>query len=231
MTLKTYGVWVFLLAMVWALMPAIQAQAFDDHDMEKSCQTQAAVAMHVSRSDVDVRRGENVDDGTYILRWEARPRDGNPSRGYCQVDPGQRRIVRFETNEYAGNPGGRDDRRDDAPIADYPRVKVDTPGAGAFDGGRFRHIHLESVYLDTLERPMLVLRGVHEFRIAFYGQIVGLRGDRDLTLRMRIDSADHGDVHGLAEIRLSEDRHEVEAVDFHGRMDGGELSSSFVWGR
>jgi hypothetical protein len=231
MKLKIYGVGAFLLAVLWALEPANQAKAFDDDDMARACRTQAAVAMHVSRSDVDVRRGENVDDGTYILRWEARMRDGNPARGYCQVDPRQRRIIRFDTNEYAGSPGGRDDHRDEAPIADYPRVRADTPGAGSFDGGRFRNIHLESVYLDTRERPMLVLRGVHEFRIAFYGEIVGLRGDRDLTLRMRIGSSDHGDVHGVAEIRLNEDRHEVEAVEFHGRIDGDELNSNFVWGR
>jgi hypothetical protein len=30
---------------------------------------------------------------------------------------------------------------------------------------------------------------------------------------------------------LNEDRHEVEAVEFHGRIDGDELNSNFVWGR
>ena len=101
MKAKTYGVEGFCLVLL-AIMPATRVQAFDD--LERMCQTQASVAMHVSRSDVKVRRSDNLDDGSgnYILLWEARLHDGAHSRGYCQVDPRRQQIVRFESGEYSG---------------------------------------------------------------------------------------------------------------------------------
>lgn len=221
MKMKTYGVFASLLGLLLSVMPAIRAQAFDD--LERACQTQAAVAMHVSRSDVEIRRGEELNDGSgnYILLWDARLQDGGHSRGYCQVDPRQRQIVRFESREYPDH-----GHVAMAPVSDYPRVRVDTGGDGTFDGGRFRNIHLQSVYLDTRERPTLVLRGVHEFRIAFYGEVIASDSPREFVLR--INSSDHGDVHGRAEIRLNRDANEVDSLDFHGSMDGSELNSRFV---
>ena len=79
MKAKTYGVGGFCLVLL-AIMPATRVQAFDD--LESMCQTQASVAMHVSRSDVKVRRSDNLDDGSgnYILLWEARLHHGAHSR-------------------------------------------------------------------------------------------------------------------------------------------------------
>jgi hypothetical protein len=303
MKMKTY-VWGAFLGLVLVIMPAARVQAFDD--LERMCRDQASAAMNVSRSDVDVRRGENMHDGSgnRILLWEARLHDGTRSRGYCQVDPRRQQIVRFESREYSGqsgdfisqedaerachaeavrrlgmgfrdvgtdalrptedgnyrvkwytdvpngnNSGGvcevdrrgslvhfdqaRGDRGDGgdgraSPVGEYPRVKVDTGGTGSFDGGRFRDIRLERVSLDTRDRPVLVLVGRHEFRIAFYGEVINSDGNRELTLR--VNASDHGDVHGRAQIRLNPDRNEIETMDFHGTMDGGELNSSFVRG-
>ena len=111
---------------------------------------------------------------------------------------------------------------------DYPRVRVDTGGSGTFDGGRFRDVRLGRVYLDTKERPKLTLAGNHDFRIVFYGDVISSTSRREFT--MEVNSSDHGDVRGRAEIRLNPDRNEVEALDFRGTLDGSEFNSSFVRG-
>ena len=75
----------------------------------------------------------------------------------------------------------------------------------------------------------MVLAGSHDFRIVFFGEVISASSTREFTLR--INSSDHGDVHGRAEIRLNPDRNEIEALDFRGTIDCRELNSSFARGR
>ena len=227
MKTKTFGVLGFSLALALAFLPPTRLQAFDD--VERMYRSQASVALHVSRSDVQVRRGDNQDDdsGNYILLWEARLRDGGRSRGYCEIDPRRQRIIRFESGEYSGRPGRGP--RGPLPPGEYPRVRVDTGGSGNFEGGRFRDIRLDRVAVDTTDRPLLVVKGRHDFRLAFYGEVI--RSDNPRELTMRITSSDHGDARGRAQIRLNPDRNEIETLDLHGNMDGREMNSSFVRSR
>jgi hypothetical protein len=78
------------------------------------CQTQASMAMNVSMSDVDVRRGPNVNDKSenYVLLWDARLNNGRHEKGYCEADSGRGQIVRFERNEYQGSSGGSGSQED-----------------------------------------------------------------------------------------------------------------------
>jgi hypothetical protein len=224
MKMKTWVLWGFFWALVLAIVPATRVQAgsgayISREDAEQVCHAEAARRLGLDFDDVGTGRMRSSDEGTYRIKWYTDLANGNNSSGSCTIDRGGN-LLRFDQDGgMAGGPAGF------GPVGDYPRVKVDTGGDGTFDGGRFRNVHLESVYLDMRERPTLVLRGSHEFRIAFNGEVIGA-SQREFTLR--INGSDHGDVHGRAEIRLNPDRNEVETLDFHGTIDGSELNSSFA---
>jgi hypothetical protein len=55
------------------------------------------VATDAAMSDIDTRRSQDLDNGNYLIVWDART-NGRIVSGSCEADPRSGRIVRFEAD-------------------------------------------------------------------------------------------------------------------------------------
>lgn len=104
---RKYSILYLLVSTALLFTTVSAAHAQFSGDLSRVCQTRASDAVNVSISNVDVRRGENLSNGNYILLWEARQGNNRSTKGYCEADPKRGQIVRFEKSEYQGGGPGR----------------------------------------------------------------------------------------------------------------------------
>jgi hypothetical protein len=194
------------------------ASAQQPRDYELRCRQEAANRLRADRENVTVGI-QDSDHGRSRVSWTYRDRNG-----YCVIDNSMN-IAEFR--EFAGNNG--DQRYNErtapsAPIANVPRVKVNTAGRGNFSGPQTAKV--TRGWVDTSVTPTVVsLSGEKNFKITFNGDVTRQNGDREYVMDIR--SSDRGDASGRATFRLNKDKNEVEFISIDGRMNGSDFNGSF----
>jgi hypothetical protein len=105
-----------------------------------------------------------------------------------------------------------------------PNVRVDTAGRGTFQA-RGVNARITRGWVDTRNNVAVALSGDRNFGVTFYGTINRSSNDRAFT--MRITSSNRGNAQGTAQVRLNNDRNEVEWISVDGRMNGDRFQGSF----
>jgi hypothetical protein len=123
---------------------------------------------------------------------------------------------------YGDNSGyGRGGRGTD----NYPRIRVDTSGRGAFSSRNAGSATITRGWVDTSsDRPSVALSGSNNYRITFYGYITESGSNR---IVMNITDSDRGRASGRAEFRLNGDNNEVVSISVNGNVQGGPFNGNF----
>jgi hypothetical protein len=195
---------------------------------------------------LDTQSPYPVNNGRQGLRGRMRYGIGGPntwrSGNYdCVVNPARNRVVRVTYNPranntgwpggpgypggpYPGGPGPGGPYPGGPGVGNYPRVRVDTSGRGAFNSKFAANVRITRGWVDSTGRPSVAFSGGN-FRITFYGTVDRSDGNREFS--MQITGSDRGDAQGRADVRLNRDRNEVEMINVNGRMGRSNFTGNF----
>lgn len=144
----------------------------------------------------------------------------------CQVDIHRNRVERSSYTPRANNNGwpGGPGYPGGPPVANYPRVRVDTSGRGTYNSRAAGSVKITRGFVDsTGSRPSVSLRGSN-FMITFYGVVERSDGG---GFTMRITGSDRGSAQGTAQARLNKDRNEVESITVNGNLGRDSFNGNF----
>jgi hypothetical protein len=214
-----------------------------------SSQCQVALATRVSADagrrvsvTLDTQSPYPVSNGRQGLRGRMRYGIGSTNTwrtgNYdCVVNLPQNRVERLTYNPpannsgwpggpgYPGGPGSGGPGYPGGPgVRNYPRVRVDTSGRGAFNSKFAANVRITRGWVDSTGRPSVALSGGN-FRATFYGVVDRTDGNREFS--MQITGSDRGDAQGRADVRLNRDRNEVEMINVNGRIGRSNFTGNF----
>ena len=160
------------LTMAFATLAAAQ----QPRDVEQRCRQEAASKLSANRDDITTGI-QDTDGNNSRVSWTYRDRNG-----YCLID-NRMNVAQFHEST-------SDDRRYSertapaAPIANVPKVKVNTEGRGNLSGPQTSKI--TRGWVDTTKSPTVVsLSGDHKFKVTFTGDITRQNGDREYVMTIR----------------------------------------------
>jgi hypothetical protein len=201
------------LILTFALAAATLATAQQAQDSAARCRQEAASRLNANRDDINTTV-QNTDRNSSRISWTYRDRSG-----YCVIDS---RLNLTEFREFTG-----DDRRYSertTPIADVPKVDINTSGTGNYNSDE--HVRITRGWVNTKQVPTVGLSGEHDFKITFFGNITRQNGPGEYVITIR-GSNKGGNATGEATFRLNDSHEEVEFISLHGTLNGREFSGSF----
>jgi len=207
------------LCITLALATAGIAGAQQPRDYELRCRQEASNRLKANRDDITTGI-QDTDGNNSRVSWTYRDRNG-----YCLIDS---RMNIAEFREFSGADNNRRERTAPTapavPIANVPKVKVNTAGRGNFSGPQT--VKITRGWVDTKSgTPSISLSGEHDFKITFNGDLTRQNGDREYVVDIR--SSDRGNATGRATFRLNSSKNEVEFISVDGRMNGSDFNGSF----
>ena len=108
------------------------------------------------------------------------------------------------------------------PVANFPRVNVDTSGRGNFNSQNLGSGNVTRGYVDTKSgRPSVSLSGSGGFKVTFYGDVVQAQ---DRRIVIRINGSNRGRANGQADIYLNGDKNEVQSINISGANFNGDFN-------
>lgn len=193
-----------LLPLAWGQERAVQ-----------DCRDDVADALSVPAGSVTASLGRIGANGNAIVNWTANL-SGRRIRGFCETNRNGR-VASVQLGGFRGgsiiDPGGS-----------LSPVDVDTAGNGTFYGTG-QTVRITRGWVDTRGEPSVALSGSNNFKITFWGTLMGSVRDREF--RIRITRSDRGNASGTATVRLNSSLDEVEFISIDGRMGRNDIRGTF----